>query len=362
MDSFRIFEVCTGRRGLIDSLHTAAICSLLCAASLRAGDGDPVKAGNNEKPPVSPADSVPSPEKNATSAPVGRDTAKPPGTENPSAPAPASITAPAPTLPAPAKPPEVPFTIRQPGDLVHWYDKLMVILDEKPAAGELTNVLAPRRKDVENATEAMIAGIKKAVTDKGILGDRWTIVTLTCAKHGGDLMLTAHVGLAKLYTKVPSIAFSGTLLDHCVGKLARDSGIQVAQSAQAYNPRITFNKSDISPSEALESILQAHGFRYKYSGVIESTNVRVQDFLTEAEMVDAMGLSIEAKIKILNAARPGILFTPKGAVELPGKPSATATNPSVPAPAPTQRTATPPVTPSAQTPKTPDAAPANPEK
>lgn len=266
--------------------------------------------------------------------------------------APAAAVTPTPAVPPVPAVPEIPYIIAGKDEPPHWYDKLQVVLHEKPAQDQdLKAQLNEHKAEVDKATAVLLEDVRKAAEAKGISGDKWSLVSVTCTKKNADFIVNAHVGLSKLYAKRPSITFNGMQLELCVGKLARDSGLQVAQSARGYNPRVNYTKTDVSPYDALESILAEHNFRRKYTGVSESTNVRIQDFSTETEFIDTAVQAILAKVRVLSTGRPGVVVTPRGSPIAKTPPAA------VPAPKPPASVPAPPAS-ASETPKA-DKAPAS---
>jgi hypothetical protein len=194
-----------------------------------------------------------------------------------------------------------------------WYRPMQIVLDKKAAdQKELDEQLSAAHAPIAAEMKKLIAEVDQAVQNRRKPNDRWSVLLLSCgrAKKVSDILFNADVGLTKLYAKRPVIAFNEMPLDLCIAKLSRESGIHDSQP-RGFNPRVFWSKTNVSAIEAYEGVLSAHGFEHKFTDVGYKVSLRLQDYETRREFIDAAVEAIMVKGKALNEARPAITVTPR---------------------------------------------------
>ena len=195
----------------------------------------------------------------------------------------------------------------------HWYDPLMIVLTERPASEKDLQAQIKARKDaVLTAENNLLEEVRGVIEGMHTSSDRWTVSSMSCGKihRGSDINFVIEGGLTSLYARHPTISFNDMPLDMCVAKLARESGLQVAQSTRAYNPRVFYTKSDVCIYDALEDILSAHKFRRKMVDTAYKATLRIQDFASHDEFMEAIRQTITTKGKELNMGKPALFVSP----------------------------------------------------
>ena len=200
-----------------------------------------------------------------------------------------------------------------------WYSDLQVLLDDKPTdEKELQIFITAHKDEVRKALSAALDDIAKAVEDQRHVSDKWSILTLTAGrlKHANEVHFQADVGLTRLYSHRPVVNISEVPLDMCVAKLAREAGIQDAQT-RGHNPPITWEKNDVSAYDVLEAIVPSHGFDVKFTNTFYHIDLKCQDYNSRKEFIDAMSAAILAKCKDLDDIRAAVIVTPHVKLETP---------------------------------------------
>jgi len=165
---------------------------------------------------------------------------------------------------------------------------------------------------VRKSLTATLNEISKAVEDQQHESDKWSILSLSAgrAKRANEIHFGADVGLTRLYSHRPVINIVSEPLDISVAKLAREAGIQDAQT-RGHNPPITWEKNDVSAYDALEAIVPGHGFDVKFTNTFYHIDLKAQDYNSRKEFIDAMASAILAKGKDLNNIRAAVVVTPR---------------------------------------------------
>jgi hypothetical protein len=206
-----------------------------------------------------------------------------------------------------------PAVVLRSGDDQAWYKDLQVGLAEKAKDEKEKNAkIDEQRPAVDQAVKALLEEIDEAVRARRSATDKWSIMSLTCGRGRklADLTFTAELGLTKLYARRPAMSFSAMPLELCVAKLARESGIQESQP-RGYNPLVTWNRTEVSAYEALQAILTAHGFSYKFVETTQKVTLLLQDSPTRRDFIETATSAIVAKGKIMNTARACITVAPR---------------------------------------------------
>jgi len=228
--------------------------------------------------------------------------------------------------------------VRPQNDTAPWYRELQVVLDQKATdEKELAAKIEEKKPGVTEASTRLLVELDRAVQSRRNPADKWSALTLTLGKgkKAGDVQLNADVGLTGLYAKRPAIAFNELPLELCVAKLARESGIQHSQP-RGYNPTVNWSKTDVSAADAYEAVLNTHGFDHKFTETFHRVSLRLQDFASRQEMLDAAIEAIAAKGKMLNSSRAAVAVSPRDKAAQPTE---------VPAPAADKKTPVPPPSP-----------------
>jgi hypothetical protein len=231
----------------------------------------------------------------------------------------------------------------QPGKTEPWYRELQVVIDHKPESEKETeSIVAEHKAEISDASVALLEEVRKAVDEKRKPTDKWSLISMTCGrpKKGPEIQFNTDVALTKLYARRPVIAFNNVPLDICIAKLSRETGMQDAQPRN-YNPRIFWSKTNVTAFEAIDDILKQNGFEKRISDAFHRVTLRLQDYKTRGEFVEAAVENIINKGKALNEARPAIVVTPKEKQsgdkepkEKKGAKSAPASSKDAPAPPP----------------------------
>ncbi|HYG78517.1 MAG TPA: hypothetical protein VEK08_26195 [Planctomycetota bacterium] len=202
--------------------------------------------------------------------------------------------------------------VRSENDSQPWYRELQVVL-EKQAADEkdLNAKIEQKRPEVTEASTKLLVELDRMIQAEKNANDKWSALTLTLGKgrKQGEILFSADVGLTRLYAKRPAIAFNDLPLELCVAKLARESGLHESQP-RGYNPTVNWGKTDVSAAEAYEGVLRSHGFEHKFTDTLHRVALRLQDYSSRKEFLDAAVEQIKAKGKLLNSARPAVQVWP----------------------------------------------------
>ena len=210
-----------------------------------------------------------------------------------------------------------------------WHRELQVVLDQRPEnEKEVEALLADHNPAIARAATILLEDIQTAVNAKRQPQDKWSVLSLSCGRtrKTTDIQIGVDVGLTKLYARRPVISFNNMPLDICIAKLSRDSGLQESQQRN-FNPRIYWSKTNVSAYEAMEAILTAHGYERKYTDTHYKLALRAQDHASREALIDAVVQAVTEKGKALNAARAGIVVTPKEKEEPAAPPPAPAEKP-----------------------------------
>ena len=210
---------------------------------------------------------------------------------------------------------EPPYLIQPSADsLKNWYHGMQIILDHPPKDNkELQAQIEAHKPEAAAAILEVLSEIKNSATAMRKPTDKWCLLSLSCGRvkrNGEDLIFTAEVGLASLYAKRPVIAFDNMPLEFCVARLARECGIEDSQK-KSYNPYINWSKTNVSPLEALESIVDAYGFTSKFTDVSFRFSLQLQDYALRQTFVESAVAGIMEKGRMLNVAHPGLIIMPK---------------------------------------------------
>lgn len=194
-----------------------------------------------------------------------------------------------------------------------WYRELQVVLDAKPENdAELEQAIAAQKKTIQKNCTVLLEEVRGAVETRRKPRDKWSVLGMTCGRQrkGSDVTFTADIGLTKLFARRPVISFNNVPLDMSVSKLARETGILESQP-RGYNPRIYWQKTNVSAYEALEEILATHGFDRKFADTHAKLSLRIQDYQTRAAFVEAAAQAVVERGDLLQKARAALVVTPR---------------------------------------------------
>ncbi|HYF48178.1 MAG TPA: hypothetical protein VEJ63_02155 [Planctomycetota bacterium] len=205
-----------------------------------------------------------------------------------------------------------------------WYRPYQAVLDKKPETDqELDQLVAEKKPGLKEPAQSLMTEVRRAVEAQRKENDRWSIIAMTLGRprKGPDVQFTADVGLTKLFARRPVIAFNNVPLDLGIAKLARETGIQDS-IPRNYNPRVYWTKNNVSAYEAIDEILKQHGYARRFTDTIYRVSLRLQDYKSKEEFVEAAVETMLARGKDLNAARPALVVTPVEKSEEPAESSA----------------------------------------
>jgi hypothetical protein len=195
---------------------------------------------------------------------------------------------------------------------IPWYREMQVVFNDRPAdEKELESYITENEAPVQDAVKQLLKEIVDTVEAQRRPADKWSLISIWCGrvKKGGEITVIADVGLTRLFTPRPVIAFQDLPLELAVAKLARETGI-TDSLPRGYSPRVTWSATNISVKDAYDGFLQVYGFERKFTDVSGRVTVRIQDFATRPECKNAVTDAIVAEGRRLNAAKGGIIVTP----------------------------------------------------
>lgn len=194
-----------------------------------------------------------------------------------------------------------------------WFADLQIVLDEKPKDEKELEVLLEQHKPAaKNAIAALLQDIKTAVDGQRREQDKWSLLSMSCGKprRSHELQFSADVVLTTLYVRRPAISFNNVPLDLSIAKLCRECGIHDSQP-RGYNPRIYWSRLNVSAFEAIEAILNAHGYTRRFSEISQQIALKLNDFASREEFVKAAAQAALDAGKLINQARPALIVTAK---------------------------------------------------
>ncbi|MBI3831571.1 MAG: hypothetical protein HY291_18775 [Planctomycetes bacterium] len=177
-----------------------------------------------------------------------------------------------------------------------WHDELSVELDVLPGdAAGLKDAIDQHRGPAYQAAQALIKEIQGGVEKSRKADTRWSILAIQVggakAQRNSIPTVTAELGLTKLYARRPEIGFENVTLEQAMLQLAQQAGLKFA-SPRSVNPVLSWRKENVSVIEAVDAILNLHGYGRKITGSYVQLALAPGQFKTRQEFVDGAVQSI----------------------------------------------------------------------
>jgi len=172
-----------------------------------------------------------------------------------------------------------------------WHQILSVELDALPGdTASLREAIDQRRGDAYQAAQALLKEIATGVEAGRKQDALWSVLSIQIGGHKPQRntppTLALELGLTKLYARRPVISFQDVTFEQCMTNLALQGGLKLAPN-RSVNPVLSWQKENVSVIEAIDAILNLHGFDRRITGAYVQTNLQAAQFKTRQEFVEA---------------------------------------------------------------------------
>lgn len=172
-----------------------------------------------------------------------------------------------------------------------WHQMLSVELEALPGdAAGLREAIDQRRGDAYQAAQALLKEIATGVEAGRKPDALWSVLSIQIGGHKPQRntppTLAVELGLTKLYARRPTISFQDVTFEQCMTNLALQGGLKLAPN-RSVNPVLSWQKENVSVIEAIDAILNLHGFDRRITGAYVQTNLQTTQFKTRQEFVEA---------------------------------------------------------------------------
>lgn len=171
-----------------------------------------------------------------------------------------------------------------------WYKELSVELESQPGdAAALKDAIDQRRGPAYQAGQALIKDVQTGVDGQRKNDALWSVLSIqlggTKTQRNGVPDLLVELGLTKLYARRPQITFQDVTLEQALQRLATQGGLRLAPY-RTLNPILSYDKENVSVIEAIDGVLNQHGFDRRITGAYVQIRLRPEQFKTRQEFVD----------------------------------------------------------------------------
>ena len=181
------------------------------------------------------------------------------------------------------------------------------------ASGNPVAVEAPRAVAPASAG-AVLDAIRSQVESQRKETAKWSLLLLEAypedPKKGGALEVRVDLGLTRLYSKYPLIAFDHLQLEQAVTKLCVQAEIRVVPMPKLNNPYVTYRKENVSMYEALNTMAESNGFGIHFAGVGGRLYWRAKDFSSRESFIREVVNAVFARGDLLDRDVPALRMTP----------------------------------------------------
>ncbi|MCW8130546.1 MAG: hypothetical protein KIS92_09375 [Planctomycetota bacterium] len=171
-----------------------------------------------------------------------------------------------------------------------WFKELSVELEMLPGdAAGLKDAIDQRRGPAYQAGQALIKDVQSGVEGQRRNDALWSILSIQLggskAQRNGVPDLLIELGLTKLYARRPQIIFENVTLEQALQRLAEQGGLRLAPY-RTLNPILNYEKDNVSVIEAIDGVLNVHGFDRRITGAYVQIRLRPEQFKSRQEFVE----------------------------------------------------------------------------